>query len=152
MNALLCRPADVILNENIVQDTMTAAEDMYATAPIVAVKPTYQRSDEEELHTSFEEAISDRLIALHSRLDRISGPLGSIGYRQRDTDPILNNSLNDTAVTLALKYAADPTAQQELLHEHPMNSWQRFVTFIGLALVFMLLGFDLMGFVVLHMR
>lgn len=32
------------------------------------------------------------------------------------------------------------------------NIWQRGITFIGLALMFMLLGFDLTGLLVLHMR
>src|SRR6185312_4792463 len=32
-------------------------EDQYATIPVVAVKPAFQQADEEELHTSFEQAI-----------------------------------------------------------------------------------------------
>ncbi len=157
MNCTLCRPTDTELNENFVQGTMTVAENAYATVPMVAVKTVYQQPDEEELHTSFEEAISDRLIALHSRLDRISKPLSNTQDLHYDTDPVLSASLKNTTATLALGHVRATHSTDQLkpspTFSHPMvNSWQRIMIFACLALMFMLLGFDVMGSLVLHMH
>src|SRR6266568_9324670 len=80
-----CLSADATLKANAVSTgtTMTEGliartsliEDWFATTPALLAAPSYLLSDEEELHTSFEQAISDRLIAVNKPLSLISGPL-----------------------------------------------------------------------------
>lgn len=75
MLSTLCeRPATDVKTECLIKDG-PMLEDVFATAPIPAVKPLFQRDDEEELHTQFEQAISDRVFAVQARLNQISGPL-----------------------------------------------------------------------------
>src|SRR5712692_6773987 len=50
-------------------------EDRFATMPEITTVPAYQPLNEEELYTSFEMAISDRLIAVNRQLSIVSGPL-----------------------------------------------------------------------------
>src|SRR5260370_8023070 len=75
MNSILCSSADTELDIRRITADMPAPEDMYATAPMALLQPAYRQSDEEELHTSFEEAISDRVLAVNRQLQRFSGTL-----------------------------------------------------------------------------
>jgi hypothetical protein len=108
---------------------------------MAAILPSYQPPSEEELHTSFEEAISDRVSALRGRL---SHQHQSVLYTQylHNIDPILRSSKRDH----------NPTTRKQLSLHLPMAGWQRLVSLIGLALIFTLIGFDLMGLLILHMR
>src|SRR5437868_2552868 len=63
---------DVELDDYALQTDNVSVEDSYATTPMAAIHPLYQCPDEEELYTSFEAAISDRLVAVQERLSRIS--------------------------------------------------------------------------------
>src|SRR5271157_2828295 len=75
MNSILYNPAETEL-DILCNTTETATpEDMYATTPLAVVCPTYAQPNEEELHTSFEEAISDRVLAVNRQLRRLSIPL-----------------------------------------------------------------------------
>src|SRR5947209_19455671 len=74
MISTLYRATDVELDDYAIQTDNLPVEDSYATVPMIAVQPLFQRPDEEELYTSFEEAISDRLLAVQQRLSRISDP------------------------------------------------------------------------------
>jgi hypothetical protein len=135
MNCTLWRSVDTDVaefDEKFVQDVITDIESAYATVPTAVVKPAFQRADEEELHTSFEEAISDRLLALHPRLDRISQSLPSAHY-------------NETVQCQSVQ------VQQQGLSLNA-NMQQRVTIFACFALMFMLTGFDLMGMLVLHMH
>lgn len=137
MNCTLWRSVDTdvaAFDEKFVQEVITDIENTYATVPTAVVKPVFQRADEEELHTSFEEAISDRLLALHPRLDRISQSLPSAHD-------------NDTVECQAIQVQNKP--QGLLLN---VNVQQRITIFACFALMFMLTGFDLMGMLVLHMH
>jgi hypothetical protein len=120
-------------------------EDIYATTPMLTVKPAFQALDEETMYISFEEAISARLLALQWRLGRTSDALLNV---QRDTDPIvgLNSSAKKAASTVSVEHA--PHANRLRL----TGRLRRALIFGGLALMFTLLGFDLMGLLVLHMR
>jgi hypothetical protein len=120
-------------DEKFVHDVITDIEGTYATVPTAIVKPAFQRADEEELHTSFEEAISDRLLALHPRLDRISQSLPSAHD-------------NETVQCQAIQVQGK--SQGFFLN---VNIQQRITIFACFALMFMLTGFDLMGMLVLHM-
>ncbi|HEV2655819.1 MAG TPA: hypothetical protein VGT82_12715 [Ktedonobacteraceae bacterium] len=137
MNCTLWRSVDTDaaeFDERFVQDVITDIENTYVTMPMAVVKPVFQQEDEEELHTSFEEAISDRLLALHPRLDRISQSLPSAHD-------------NDTVECQAIRVQGKP--QGLFLN---VNMQQRITIFACFALMFMLSGFDLMGMLVLHMH
>ena len=124
-------------------DRTLLMDNIYATIPMIAIEAqstcfqAFSRlvcpdTAEEELHTSFEQAISDRLLALNSRLQRIT----------RITDP-----------ALAPSSSCPPHVQAETKapeYSHPRGlSWQRPLLFASLALMFLLLGFDMMGLLVL---
>src|SRR5437763_2521500 len=68
-------PADTELDIRCVTVDAARMEDMHATTPMVVVPRTYLRLNEEELHTSFEEAISDRVLAVNKQLRRLSGTM-----------------------------------------------------------------------------
>ncbi len=131
MNSTLFNPAKTDLDvECITVDTIP--EDQYATVPIKAVR-TFCQDNEEELHTSFEEAISDRVLAVNKQLRRLSGSLINTGPLQPQTDALVTHS------------------------DHPRSSflgglWQRGILIAGLALMLLMVGFDLMGLLVLHLR
>lgn len=143
MSSTLCVTTEVALDNYALQMDNMSVEDSYATAPIVAIQPFYQRLDEEELYTSFEEAISDRLVALRGRLDRISTQ-----QLQYNTDPVVS-------FPTACKIPEEVMPLPALPHSAvgPLfNEWQQVVMFVSLALMCMMIGFDLMGLLVLHMR
>ena len=127
--------------ENFVQDVIADIESAYATVPTAVVKPVLQRSDEEELHTSFEEAISDRLLALHPRLDRISQQLPSAH----------DNETVQCETVQTVQKQGKPQEQATRLFLNATIQ-QRMTIFACFALMFMLTGFDLMGILVLHMH
>src|SRR5579884_1012264 len=115
--------------------------NIYATIPMIAVeaqsaralsRPVSPDTGEEELHTSFEQAISDRLLALNSRLQRIT----------RSTDPAF------APPSLWLQTQAEPTRHGRTRRLH----WQQRMLLASLALMFLLLGFDLMGLLVLYLH
>jgi hypothetical protein len=114
-------------------------EDRNTTVPMAAVQPAYKPLDEEALHTSFEEAISDRLVALHGRLKHLSTSSLSSSH-----DPMLP-STRPFVTTPVTQTATCPSSRLG-------KRWQGGITLIGLALLCMLLGVDLMGLLVLHMR
>jgi hypothetical protein len=141
MNCTLWRSVDTDVAEfddNFVQDVITDIESVYATVPTAIVKPAFQPTDEEELHTSFEEAISERLLALHPRLDRISQPLASA----HDNETV-------QCQTAQIQEQARRRGQSTHLN---VTIQQRITIFACFALMFMLTGFDLMGLLVLHMH
>jgi ferric-dicitrate binding protein FerR (iron transport regulator) len=117
--------------------------NIYATIPMIAVeaqsarayalsRPVSPDTGEEELHTSFEQAISDRLLALNSRLQRIT----------RSTDP----AFALPAPRLQAQAEAATHSQARRLH------WQHPLLLASLALMFLLLGFDVMGLLVLYLH
>ena len=134
MNSIVCNPAEMEL-DSICNTTETAApEDMYATTPLVVVRPTYTRPDEEELHTSFEEAISDRVLAVNRQLRHLSFPL------------------TDCLVVQSPMYT--PVKAQSLLARltRPAYTSRQALLCVAIALMLVMVGFDLMGLLVLHTR
>lgn len=123
-------------------------DNMYATIPMIAIeaqsacsyalfRPVRPDTTEEELHTSFEQAISDRVTALNSRLQRITrstGPAPALA-------PFSSCSLRAQGHT---KTASHPRSR--------LLDWQRPLLLGSLALMFLLLGFDLMGLLVLSLH
>src|SRR5258708_8243633 len=85
MNSILCSSADTELDIRRITADMPAPEDMYATAPMALLQSAYLQSDEQELHTSFAEAISDRVLTVNRQLQRLSGTLTSTRQVQPPT-------------------------------------------------------------------
>ncbi len=127
---------------------LQAVEDRYATAPMVALKPAYELFNEEELHTSFEEAISDRLLAMHSKLSRLSNPTLATQRVYPQTDPLPYPGYTD--------FSCDEASLQRkmgfTLSSLFGRGWQRYLTLGSLVIMFTLLGFDIMGLLVLHVH
>jgi hypothetical protein len=128
MNGTLCRT-------NQVSET-PAPEDFFATAPMRALRLEFDWQREEEVYTSFEVAISDRVLALQERHISMSERAGA---RARGN------------VTPAM----DMLVGMAVAGWHKVSSarvWQRGLLLAGTALMLMLAGFDLMGWLVLHAR
>ena len=130
MNATLYRPSERTQN---VFDTATpfgtlTQHDVFATAPMKAV--IYHQENEEELHTSFEGAISDRVLAMNRQLQRLSGSLVEVRCTEPHIDVLVKQGGFTWRPALSLRV------------------WR----LAGLALMLVLIGFDLMGLLVLHMR
>lgn len=150
MISTLCIATDAELDNYTVQTDNLSVEDTYATIPMVAIRPLYQQTDEEELYTSFEEAISDRLVALRGRLSHLSDPVLSAQELQRDTNSCLSPQTRDLSAyaTMPLPAVINDNPRPVLLG----TNWQHIVILASLALMCILIGFDLMGLLVLHMR
>ena len=133
MNSTLYNPADTELDIRCATSDTPVPEDMYATAPMPVVQSTCWRPDEEELHTSFEAAISDRVLAVNRQLRRLSS-------KHTGIQPQMN----------VLATSSDPCdCPRPLLR---LNSWLRAILYAGIALMLVMVGFDLMGLLMLHMR
>jgi hypothetical protein len=135
---------------------MTTVDDGFATMPSLAAipastpVPTYQPLDEEELHTSFEQAISDRVLAvgrmlqLHSHAHVVSGLLEQQTALLAHPTPA-----SHIEQTVVFEQPGKSKKSLALLSNKP---WLRSLTYASLALLFMLVGFDLMGMLVLFAR
>jgi hypothetical protein len=99
-----------------------------------AFRPVFQQPNEEELYTSFEEAISDRALAVNRRLSHLSKAHRSV--RQSVSHVESGRSSRESGGALV----------------RVGNAWQSGVLLMSIALMLVLLGFDLMGLLVLHMH
>jgi hypothetical protein len=134
MNSILYNPAETELDILCNTSETATPEDMYATTPLAVVRPTYVQPNEEELHTSFEEAISDRVLAVNRQLRRLSIPLTGCLSVQSPT--------------------CTPVKQQSLLARltHPGYASRLAMLCVTIAFMLVMVGFDLMGLLVLHAR
>lgn len=123
--------------------TTSTVDCGFATMPVITAVPAYQPIDEEELHTSFEQAISERVIAVKRQLSLISGPLTDAGYVR---------SAAKSSARLAQPVAPLQEKQPRSVMNVLGNAWQRGIVFGGLSLMLLLTGFDLMGLLVLHLH
>ncbi|HTK05689.1 MAG TPA: hypothetical protein VL485_00845 [Ktedonobacteraceae bacterium] len=119
-------------NTSTLEGSNSPQESSYTTTPMAAVLPVYQAPCEEELHASFEKAISGRLTTVHHRLAH----LHYISYSE--TGPLAHSTTYPEVFTV-------PPARAS-------HSRQKIFAFVALAFLFLLAGFDLMGLLVLHMR
>ncbi|HJT56275.1 MAG TPA: hypothetical protein VJ761_07270, partial [Ktedonobacteraceae bacterium] len=110
-------------------------ENQYATIPMPTIQPAFQRYGEEELHTSFEQAISDRLMSVNRQFRRPSGPITENGYAQPHTDELVEQE----APALAVPFPADTNP---LSH---MSTWRQTALMVCLCLILFMVGFDLVG-------
>ena len=134
MNSILYDPAGTELDMYCLSADTPVPEDLYATVAIAHARPAYRRSDEEELYISFEEAISDRVLAVNRQLQRLSGTLTSTRQVQPQTGSWLKK-------------------QVLALHSSSFEKvCPKGILFAALALMLLMVGFDLMGLLVLHMH
>jgi len=138
MNSVLCRETDTVLNEYSVQSDVISMntsinEESYVTTPMMAaVRPTSISDD--DLHTLFEAAISSRLLAMREQMDRISGPLAARQQRRYETEAL-------------------PVIKKQPVNMRLFNSiWQRVIVFSCLGLMLAMVGFDIMGLLILAVR
>ena len=137
MNSVLCPTTDTILHKCLLEsDTMNMNEahyeESYVTTPMAVVQPV--SLGEEELHALFESAISSRLLAMREQMDRISGPLPYTQLRTYETE-------------MLPRVVMQPKKRFVLRH-----SWQRTLLYASLGLLLTMIGFDLMGLLVLYTR
>jgi len=128
MNSTLSYHVDFDIGHDVFAD-VAFVEDQFATDPIIAVYPAhaFEQPDEEELHTSFEQAISGRVLAMSKQLSRISEPLVNSGVVR--------------------------TVKREhgrLTKAFLSRVWKQSMLYVGLAVMFLLVGFDLMGVMMLY--
>jgi hypothetical protein len=107
---------------------------------MAVVQPAFQFQGEEELHTSFEQAISDRVMAVNRQLSHLSGPITDTGYVQPHTDDLVHPDI--LTIAIPLPAVANPS--------HHENVWQRIVLMVCLCLILVMLGFDLLGVLLVY--
>ena len=131
---------DTTIEADLITDT-PVIEDWFATMPAIPAVSSQQKIDEEELHTSFEHAISDRLIIVNRRLSLISGPL---------TDPERVHLQNTQRLICSHSMPNVEVAAHSTPHASMKGRWRPSLLLFSLALMFLLVGFDIMGLLVLH--
>jgi len=135
MHCTACSPDEFVDNTYAVSTDMASIGDaLYATTPMPAFRPVFQQPDEEELYTSFEEAISDRVLAVNRQLSRLSGAHSRVRPRVSQVESGVSSRESGGALALV------------------GNAWRSVVLLISVALMLVLLGFDLMGLLVLHVH
>lgn len=125
-----CMPAHVLLED-----------DFFATVPVSVVRPApgkrHAVEDEEELYTSFEEAISERVAAVSRQLSRL--PCSTAGARLSSLD-VCTTRDNEYDVL----WSPIPARVS-----HFWEARRHALTLLCLGLNLLLLGFDCMGLLVL---
>lgn|SRR6266566_695499 len=134
MNSIVYDPSETELDIRCITAETATPEDIYATTPLAVVRPPYWQPDEEELHSSFEEAISDRVLAVNRQLRRLSVPLTDNLSVQSPTSTVVKRQ----GLLACLTLLGQVSRQAMLL--------------IAIAFMLVMVGFDLMGLLVLHMR
>ena len=140
--AYLMADADLTIDRFDTRSDTSQLEDCFATMPEM---PAYQQPNEEELYTSFEAAISNRACLLNRQLSLKSGPLTYTNV-QPTTEPLHPSN----ALAKSIDIPELPQPHLTSFSSYSRNVWQRMIVFACAALMFMLLGFDMMGLLVLH--
>lgn len=110
-------------------DTISMEEDPYATVPMMASQPIFQQPDEEEMYTSFEKALSDRVLSTDQQLCRMSSSHAKVCLQvQAQAVP---TNINGRAQFIASR-----------------DVWQQGIVLISFALLLVLLGFGLIGLLI----
>jgi hypothetical protein len=128
-------------------------EDRFATMPALKavsapITATYRPFDEEELHTSFEQAISERVLAVKRMLNLQSNTHVTARAALPHTAPLGSSTMKQDAQEV-VKFVQPGSKMPGLLHA---SAWLRGLTYGGFMLMLMLIGFDLMGMLVLFAR
>ena len=125
----------------------SAVDDAYATLPMAVM---FQSSNEEELYSAFEDAISGRISSIQARLHSISNAQLHTQQRACGTNAIIPAQAVNTGGEPGVDFATEPTMAS--LQPPRVISWQNRLMHACLALIFIMLGFDLMGLLALHVR
>ena len=134
-HCIVCSPDESVDDTYAVSTDMASSGDaLYATTPMPAFRPVFQQPNEEELYTSFEEAISDRVFAVNMRLSHLSKAHSHV--RQSVSHVECGRSSRESGRALA----------------RLGNAWQSRVLLMSIALMLVLLGSDLMGLLVLYVH
>jgi len=132
-----CIATDLEVNQCAVQTDMPVMGDSYMTQPMPVMTLPHELVDEEEVYSSFEEALSERQRALQWKLRLLSN---SSLHAVRNTDPLAQQSVTSAQTNVS----TDASSSSRF--------WQHGLIFASLALILILTGFDLMGLLVLHMH
>jgi len=131
MNSILYNPAETEPDILCMTTEPTTSEDIYSTTPLIAMHSMYRQSNEDELHSSFEEAISGRVYVLNKQLRRLSVPL--IDHVPLQTS--MQAQVEPPAKGIYVPLLRPCTRQVMLL--------------ITIAFMLIMVGFDLMGLLIL---
>ena len=134
--------------------TVMVDGDRFATLPSLAAfmapmpTPLYRPFNEEELHTSFEQAISGRVLAVKNMLSQQDSRRITTGLLSSHSMPLVPEQMTP---------AVEQAVTVEEPHKKPLsllssNRWLRGITYGSFSLMLMLAGFDLMGMLVLFHR
>lgn len=128
-------------------------EDRFATMPALKavsapISATYRPFDEEELHTSFEQSISERVLAVKRMLNLQSNKSVPSMPMLPHTAPFGPATMKQDAKE-AVKFVQPRRKTVALSHT---TTWLRGFTYASFVLMLMLIGFDLMGILVLFAR
>jgi hypothetical protein len=113
----------------------------YATKPMSSVKAADEPWDEEELHASFEQELTDRLQACRMRWNAIREPAA--------------DRIDPRSLASSLDYfpSIEPPKQRASTRVFlASTSFQLAVRLVSLALLLVLIGFDVMGMLVLSLH
>lgn len=150
MNSILFQPAECLRDLDIFTNDMPAFDDAFATIPMPSVPPAFLADQEEEVYTSFEEAISDRVLAMQRLLQTSQGRRQA--SRLPSTDPhwhTISESRGDARHRPVGICSFTPAANNI---SRLTQKWRHILLLGGLSLAMALLGFDLMGLLVLQLR
>ena len=131
MNSIVYNPAETEPDIRCMTTETATLEDKYSTTPLIMMRSIYRQSNEEELHSSFEEAISDRVQAVNRQLRRLSVPLRE---------------------NLSIQSPSSSVVKMQCLSAYLTSLGQASrLAMLRIAIAFMLVmvGFDLMGLLVL---
>ncbi len=151
MNSILFQPAESLQDMRVTTDDMPVIDDGFATMPMLSVPSAFHHDQDEEVYTSFEEAISGRVLAMQRQLQlrRLSDSL--IGFHGIETVQT-TSAMHDVVLP---RQPAQPSVQYTTRTSRVTafaQAWRRPLLAGGLGLALMLIGFDLMGLLVLYLR
>src|SRR5437660_27413 len=135
MHPALCISPNSELVRHIHENT-PIADDQFATTPIRTVGPAYQQPNEEELHTLFEQAISERVLLIHGQLSSQLAQNRGVRFVGPSTDPLVQSNQSSPAAPSTLTREVPPSMPQvsTLLPVVPWNIWHWSIILGGLAL------------------
>ena len=131
MNKTVYNPAETEPDIRCMTTETASLEDKYSTTPLIMMRSIYRQSNEDELHSSFEEAISDRVLALNRQLGHLSVPL-------------IANVSEQSPMRDVIKLQNIPTCFTLL-----RSGSRQIMLLIAIAFMLIMVGFDLMGLLVL---
>ncbi len=160
MNLLLARPVENTRSDAFhpITDTLTndykqqTPDENYETEamPIRQLHPLAQGVDEEEAYRLFEKAISTRITALHTRQQRLGGALLNPENMPMRAHTRSSRPAASTHPLTQRQQSSMIDAQLPQNYLLPIRHRPLFL--IGLCLTSMMVGFDLMALLALHMR